>query len=60
MICDDCKCKNKCTKIISEKANYCENRVIEGITFQIDKEEDYIVPFPKTKSLLNEYEIIWR
>ena len=47
MICDNCVCKNKCTKIISEKANYCENRVIEDIVFQIDKTEDYI------------YEIIW-
>lgn len=60
MICDDCKHRDKCTKIISEKSDYCKDRVLKNLVFQIDKAEDYIVPFPKTKSLLNEYEIIWR
>ena len=26
MICDDCKCRDKCNKIISESATYCPDR----------------------------------
>lgn len=26
MICDDCKCRDKCNKIISESAKYCPDR----------------------------------
>ena len=26
MICDDCKCRDKCSKIISESATYCPDR----------------------------------
>ena len=40
MICDDCKCKNKCTKIISEGEKYCRDKIVEAILFRIDK--DYL------------------
>ena len=40
MICDDCKCKNRCTKIISEGEKYCRDKIVEAILFRIEK--DYL------------------
>ena len=38
MICDNCVCKNKCTKIISEGEKYCRDKMIEDTLFRIDKD----------------------
>lgn len=38
MICDNCVCKNKCTKIISEGEKYCRDKMIEAILFRTDKD----------------------
>ena len=40
MICDNCVCKNKCTKIISEGEKYCRDKIVEAILFRIEK--DYL------------------
>ena len=41
MICDDCKHRDKCTKIISEgEKKYCRDKRIEDTLFHIDK--DYL------------------
>ena len=40
MICDNCVCKNKCTKIISEGEKYCRDKRTEDTLFRIDK--DYL------------------
>lgn len=37
MICDNCVCKNKCTKIISEGEKYCRDKRTEDTLFRIDK-----------------------
>lgn len=50
MICDKCINKSKCTKIISEKANYCEDRVVILTEYTC----------PISKSDLKDYKIIWR
>ena len=38
MICDNCVCKNKCTKIVSEGEKYCRDKMIEDTLFRIDKD----------------------
>ena len=37
MICDNCVCKNRCTKIISEGEKYCRDKIVEDILFRTDK-----------------------
>ena len=38
MICDDCKYKSKCNKIISEGEKYCRDKRTEDTLFRIDKD----------------------
>lgn len=38
MICDNCVCKNRCTKIISEGEKYCRDKRTEDTLFRTDKD----------------------
>ena len=50
MICDDCKCRDKCNKIISESATYCPDRSWHSA----DSTEWF------TKDFLKDYSVVWR
>ena len=50
MICDDCKHKDKCNKIISESATYCPDRSWHSA----DSTEWF------TKDFLKDYSVVWR
>lgn len=67
MICDNCVCKNKCTKIISENAKYCRDKMIEDTLFRIDKgcSKVFYVQYGKCtewspEDFLKEYNVTWR
>ena len=52
MICDDCKHRDKCTKIISEGEKYCRDKRTEDTLFRIDK--------GCSKDFLKDYSVVWR
>ena len=52
MICDNCVCKNKCTKIISEGEKYCRDKRTEDTLFRIGK--------GCSKDFLKDYNVVWR
>lgn len=67
MICDNCVCKNKCTKIISEGEKYCRDKMIEDTLFRINKgyPEAFYVRYDKgyrvvSENFLKEYSVTWR
>ena len=67
MICDNCVCKNKCTKIISEGEKYCRDKIVEAILFRIEKDylETGYVRYDKstewfTKDFLKDYSMVWK
>ena len=57
MICDDCKCKNRCTKIISEGEKYCRDKkdCLETGYVRYDKSTEWF-----TKDFLKDYSMVWR
>ena len=50
MICDDCKCRDKCNKIISESATYCPDR-----SWHSADSTEWL-----TKDFLKDYSVVWR
>ena len=67
MICDDCKCKNRCTKIISEGEKYCRDKRTEDTLFRIDKgcSKAFYLRYDKstewfTKDFFKDYSVMWR
>ena len=67
MICDDCKHRDKCTKIISEGEKYCRDKRTEDTLFRIDKDylETGYLRYDKstewfTKDFLKDYSVVWR
>ena len=52
MICDDCKHRDKCTKIISEGEKYCRDKSGNRVAVAL--------PNGKPKDFLKDYSVVWR
>ena len=67
MICDDCKHRDKCTKIISEGKKYCRDKMIEDTLFRVDKgcPKAFYLRYDKCtkwspKDFFKEHGVTWR